>query len=69
MIMSFITLAHKLSLNSKVSEYSRVMRVKEHTFFDLINSLRKRNNGQKKIGFVADAHVGSDSPRGNNDDR
>ena len=57
MIMSFITLAHKLSLNSKVSEYSRVMCVKEHTFFDRINSLRKRNNGPKKLGFVADDQV------------
>ena len=33
------------------------MCVKEHTFFDLINSLRKRNNGPKKLGFVADDQV------------
>ena len=33
------------------------MCVKEHTFFDRINSSHKRNNGPKKLGFVADNQV------------
>ena len=47
--MSFITLSHKLSADSFLSHYKRVLLVKEQSFCDLITSLHTREPSEQYV--------------------
>ena len=52
--MSFITLSHKISADSCLSHYKRVLLVKEQSFCDLITSLRTQEPSEQ---YVPDSDV------------
>ena len=52
--MSFITLSHKLSADSCLSHYKRVLLAKEQSFGDLITSLRTQEPSEQ---YVPDSDV------------